>query len=428
MILLFFFFLEPGEDVQFNPIEIAKLGTVPQVFGVVQPVKDLYRVGFFSNLNIKQFGPNTPARLLKAEEMKDLVLTKLHNGLVMCNACPPMNRLFYVPRKETIDSIIAKFPKRKQQKKKMAHFLKKTQQPQKPTTENQSIIASFVSFSEWSDLSLHDTELFDEEPPIQPRLVNEMKDNLSFMLTSFLESLGLDNEKRNSLVRDILQASKESATAKQLESQISTFRSIAHACQTHIDLIVRNEGPIALIQRIIRLWNVHHYMPCRLNYTSAWINFRETEQTFSLYLDCIVNFYKKPLMHLSKLNQLTKETESLLPRLFFGIEELYQTSRRLLSKLDVVFNYYPIIFGIGNIFKEFRVHYERTLTAFILNFPLMIDAWDVTVKTYPDLLVALQKDSTCKNIPLSTLFIKVIEHTRNYAKFIGVCKFIFLVF
>lgn len=37
------FFLEEGEDVYFDPTNIGNLGTVPQVFGIIQPVKENYR-------------------------------------------------------------------------------------------------------------------------------------------------------------------------------------------------------------------------------------------------------------------------------------------------------------------------------------------------------------------------------------------------
>jgi len=34
----------------------------------------------------------------------------MHNGLLMTKFCPPINRLFYVPREELLENIISKFP------------------------------------------------------------------------------------------------------------------------------------------------------------------------------------------------------------------------------------------------------------------------------------------------------------------------------
>uniref|UniRef100_A0A6B2L258 Rap-GAP domain-containing protein n=1 Tax=Arcella intermedia TaxID=1963864 RepID=A0A6B2L258_9EUKA len=104
------FFLEEGEDVFFIPTHLSNLGTVPQVHAVIQPVGNNYRVAFFSNINIKPFGPAVPEELLTPEEMKNIVLTKAHNGLLMTKYCPPINRLFFVPRGEFLEGIIAKFP------------------------------------------------------------------------------------------------------------------------------------------------------------------------------------------------------------------------------------------------------------------------------------------------------------------------------
>jgi len=87
-----------------------KLGTVPQVYGVLQPVQDKYRLAFFSNINIKSYGPEVPNELLSPELTKNLILAKMHNGLLMTKFCPPISRLFFVPRGEFLESIIAKFP------------------------------------------------------------------------------------------------------------------------------------------------------------------------------------------------------------------------------------------------------------------------------------------------------------------------------
>jgi len=95
----------------FDPTAASLLGTVPQIFAIIQPVGDKYRIGFFANINIKPFDPPLPMQeMYDPQFTKDLVLTKLYNGLVQANYCPPMNRLFYVPRKETIESIVVTYP------------------------------------------------------------------------------------------------------------------------------------------------------------------------------------------------------------------------------------------------------------------------------------------------------------------------------
>eukprot|EP01125_Pyxidicula_operculata_P005837 TRINITY_DN2037_c0_g2_i1.p1 TRINITY_DN2037_c0_g2~~TRINITY_DN2037_c0_g2_i1.p1 ORF type:complete len:1050 (-),score=164.06 TRINITY_DN2037_c0_g2_i1:50-3199(-) len=105
------FYLEEGQDSFLNLTNISQMGTVPQIFVVVQPVGEEYRVGFFEYANIKKQDANPPKALLDVSLMKDVILTKLYNGLVIANYCPPMNRLFYVPRKDTIESIVVNYPK-----------------------------------------------------------------------------------------------------------------------------------------------------------------------------------------------------------------------------------------------------------------------------------------------------------------------------
>jgi hypothetical protein len=41
-------FLEEDEDFTFDPTGVGNLGTVPQVFAVVQPYKAKWRYGFYS--------------------------------------------------------------------------------------------------------------------------------------------------------------------------------------------------------------------------------------------------------------------------------------------------------------------------------------------------------------------------------------------
>eukprot|EP01125_Pyxidicula_operculata_P020954 TRINITY_DN788_c0_g1_i1.p1 TRINITY_DN788_c0_g1~~TRINITY_DN788_c0_g1_i1.p1 ORF type:complete len:1170 (-),score=280.30 TRINITY_DN788_c0_g1_i1:213-3722(-) len=99
------FFQDEGE---FDPTFVDELGTVPQIYAVVQPYgekKDTYHMAFMSKLNIKPFGPDAPFTALSPRIAKELLLTKLYNGLTMTTFCPPLNRLFYVPRGEVLESM-----------------------------------------------------------------------------------------------------------------------------------------------------------------------------------------------------------------------------------------------------------------------------------------------------------------------------------
>jgi len=121
------FFLDEGA---FDPSQIDKLGNMPQIFAVVQPkFNDLYQVAFFCNMNIRPFDPSPPNRPLLPKQLKDLLLTKLYNGLMMTTYCPPHNRLFYQPRHGTLEQIISKYPNesKKERKAREKHVRKQLQ-------------------------------------------------------------------------------------------------------------------------------------------------------------------------------------------------------------------------------------------------------------------------------------------------------------
>lgn len=41
-----------------------------------------------------------------SSELKEFLLTKLHNGLIRANAVPPLDRLFRVPRREALNDFM----------------------------------------------------------------------------------------------------------------------------------------------------------------------------------------------------------------------------------------------------------------------------------------------------------------------------------
>lgn len=106
--IAYIIFLEEGLD-EFDPSHVGEFGDVPHLFVIVQPVKDKYRIAFFTKKSIIPHHPYTPQELLEPYQTKDIVLTKLHNGLVMTNYCPPMSWLFYKPRQETLLNITSKY-------------------------------------------------------------------------------------------------------------------------------------------------------------------------------------------------------------------------------------------------------------------------------------------------------------------------------
>jgi len=97
------------EGTQFNPIFTSEFGGMPQIFVVVQPHEDAYRVGFYSKKKILPFGPALMKGFLcSKEDLKDFVLTKLHNGLLMSLLCPPLSALRTRPRQAAMLEVVEK--------------------------------------------------------------------------------------------------------------------------------------------------------------------------------------------------------------------------------------------------------------------------------------------------------------------------------
>jgi len=115
--MLFYLEEDPGNDLKFDCSSIESFGEVPQVFAVIQPTKSdktqefLYRLAFFSKSNISSYCPKSPKKPVNLTLAKRILLTNLHNGLVQTTYCPPMNRLFSVPRRATLTEIIHKYPR-----------------------------------------------------------------------------------------------------------------------------------------------------------------------------------------------------------------------------------------------------------------------------------------------------------------------------
>lgn len=99
------FFKDEGEP--FDPSMVSALGSIPQVFVVVQPHKDKYRLGFFNKSSMLAFGPSLLKNtLFSAKSIVDYILVKLYNGLITSMLCPPMNKLYERPRAAAIAEVI----------------------------------------------------------------------------------------------------------------------------------------------------------------------------------------------------------------------------------------------------------------------------------------------------------------------------------
>jgi len=95
----------------FDTKRVQEMGVVPQIFIVVQPraTGSAFRVGCFSTLP-KGFEPCAPAHyLFQGDEVKEFILTKLHNGLMAARTCKPFNVTYEKPRGAMILEFAEKF-------------------------------------------------------------------------------------------------------------------------------------------------------------------------------------------------------------------------------------------------------------------------------------------------------------------------------
>jgi len=110
------FFKDEGEP--FDPSGIDSIGVVPQIFLVVQPYQNKYRITSFRRKNIKKsFNPQMPSNyLFHSSRLQDFILKKVYNGLMQSRKYQPMKRLYETPRATTITEIATKFIKKKKKK------------------------------------------------------------------------------------------------------------------------------------------------------------------------------------------------------------------------------------------------------------------------------------------------------------------------
>eukprot|EP01124_Arcella_intermedia_P023296 TRINITY_DN3675_c0_g1_i1.p1 TRINITY_DN3675_c0_g1~~TRINITY_DN3675_c0_g1_i1.p1 ORF type:complete len:1217 (+),score=332.61 TRINITY_DN3675_c0_g1_i1:44-3652(+) len=180
---------EEGEQ-KFDPSGLGELGPVPQIFCLIQPFENNYRLAFFSNKNIRPFGPPPPSQLLDKDQAKAFLLSKVHNGLVRVNDCSPMNRLWYVPRSETLARIVKQFPAESKKEKKAREKLEK--QEKKLNQSERKI-----------QLDVIETEIFENDTTdysdinslvllVSSYLANQEKDKIK---AKVLKSIGFEKTK-----------------------------------------------------------------------------------------------------------------------------------------------------------------------------------------------------------------------------------------
>lgn len=134
-------FLE-SQAKSFNPTFIDQFGTVPQLLILVQPVVSTnpndelkYRMSFLSRKNLKASYPLCPLHPTDPITTKNILLTKIHNSYIMTKRSPPFDRLYYIPRGNTLSSITAKFPPKRKSKVIL---------PQPAITGSEKIVVSFT--------------------------------------------------------------------------------------------------------------------------------------------------------------------------------------------------------------------------------------------------------------------------------------------
>jgi len=111
---LVFFFDEPYDvpnPAKFDCSGIDTFGEVPCVFAVAQPNSDgtNFNVAFFSKKAILKTLPDSPSTPQNLAQTKQYIFTKLYHGLCKTIYCPPMNRLFLVPRRATLAALLEKW-------------------------------------------------------------------------------------------------------------------------------------------------------------------------------------------------------------------------------------------------------------------------------------------------------------------------------
>jgi len=98
---------------KFDPKDLKLAGKLTQFVIIVQPVEpDNYRLGLVYKDTLRPFEPKLPSNyVFDAHQLKEFILHKVHNGYMMTQYCPPLNRMFEQPRQATIHGLAEKWEK-----------------------------------------------------------------------------------------------------------------------------------------------------------------------------------------------------------------------------------------------------------------------------------------------------------------------------
>jgi len=99
-------------DTQPFDYQILKnMGAMLQFCVVVRPHNDhCYRLGCIYRESLKTFECDLPENYLFHDEiLKDFILSKVHNGYISSRMYPPINKLYEIPRGNTIREVAQKY-------------------------------------------------------------------------------------------------------------------------------------------------------------------------------------------------------------------------------------------------------------------------------------------------------------------------------
>ena len=103
---------KPDEYQSFDTNYVADMGIVNQIFIVVEKIVinnlDRYRVGVFYR-NMTTFEPSIPENFLFTKEnIRDVILTKLYNGMINIKTKSDVSKLYTVPRQTAFNELVSK--------------------------------------------------------------------------------------------------------------------------------------------------------------------------------------------------------------------------------------------------------------------------------------------------------------------------------
>jgi regulator of replication initiation timing len=191
------------EGSAFVPSALDQLGTVPQVFAVVQPsdaeAYDGYELAFLERVNVKPpFGPELPSffHRFSPGEMREFVLTRLINGTTRAFHCPPMNRLFVVPRAAALKSLVSEHVETRKEVAVRLHAAEADNRRRRHAEKSEKIVVSVLearnlASKDFNGFSDPYTEVTLGQQKVKTKIIKKNL-NPSWMETFELSLVGVD--------------------------------------------------------------------------------------------------------------------------------------------------------------------------------------------------------------------------------------------